>query len=99
MKRGLDNVMIKKPNEQDRDGILGTMARFGRGKVTPPTDFSGKAYAPPSRKHRKSITTWQDEAVLKEPKDISYERGIPQQVLCRGLNYVITRYRRRTAAP
>jgi hypothetical protein len=53
----------------------------------------------PSRKHRKSITTWQDEAVLKELKDISHERGIPQQVLiAEELNYVLTKYRRRTIA-
>jgi hypothetical protein len=91
--------MIKKPNEQDRDGILGTLARFGRGKVAPPVDTGGKGYVPPSRKHRKSITTWQDEAVLKELKDISHERGIPQQVLiAEGLNYVLTKYRRRTVA-
>jgi hypothetical protein len=90
--------MIKKPNERDRDGILGTLARFGRGKVALPADNGGKGYVPPSRKHRKSIATWQDEAVLKELKDISHERRIPQQVLiAEGLNYVITRYRRRTA--
>jgi hypothetical protein len=33
-------------------------------------------------------------------KDISHERGIPQQALiAEGLNYVITSYRRRAAAP
>jgi hypothetical protein len=42
---------------------------------------------------------WQDEAVLKELKDISYERGIPQQVLiAEGLNYVLMKYRKRTVA-
>jgi hypothetical protein len=49
-------------------------------------------------KHRKSITTWQDEAVLKELKDISHERGIPQQVLiAEALSYVFAKYRRRIA--
>ena len=52
-----------------------------------------------SRKNRKSITTWQDEVVLKELKDISHERGIPQQALiAEGLNYVLTMYRKRTHA-
>jgi hypothetical protein len=52
-----------------------------------------------SRKNRKSITTWQDEAVLKELKDISHERGIPQQVLiAEGLSYVLAKYRKRTVA-
>jgi hypothetical protein len=89
----------KHPQEQDRDGILGTLARFGRGKVTPPTSESGKAYVPPSRKNRKSITTWQDEVVLKELRDISHETGVSQQVLiAEGLNYVLTKYRKRTVA-
>jgi hypothetical protein len=37
--------------------------------------------------------------VLKELKDISHERGVPQQVLiAEGLNYVLTKYRRRSVA-
>jgi hypothetical protein len=92
--------MIKKPmQEKDRDGILGTLARFGRGKVSPPAGDGSKGYLPPSRKNRKSITTWQDAVVLKELKDISHERGIPQQVLiAEGLNYVLAKYRLRTVA-
>jgi Ribbon-helix-helix domain len=91
--------MIKKhTQEPNREGILGALTRFGRGKVAPPV-VGDKGYVPPSRKNRKSMTTWQDEAVLKELKDISHERGIPQQVLiAEGLNYVLTKYRRRTVA-
>jgi hypothetical protein len=56
-------------------------------------------YVPPSRRNRKSITTWQDEVVLKELRDISHETGISQQVLiAEGLNYVLTKYRKRTVA-
>ena len=40
-------------------------------------EFSG--CVPPSRKNRKSITTWQDEVVLKELRDISHKTGIKQQ--------------------
>ena len=92
--------MIKKhTQEPNRDGILGALTRFGRGKVASPADNGGKGYVSPSRRHRKSITTWQDEAVLKELKDISHERGIHQQVLiAEGLNFVLTKYRRRTVA-
>jgi len=91
--------MIKKPQEQNRDGILGVLTRFGRGGVTQPDDDTNKPYVPPSRKNRKSITTWQDEVVLKELKDISHETGIPQQVLiAEGLNYVLAKYRKRPVA-
>ena len=39
------------------------------------------------------------EVVLKELRDISHERGIPQQVLiAEGLNYVLAKYRKRTVA-
>jgi hypothetical protein len=91
--------MIKKheQHEQNRDGILGTLSRWSRGKVS--DGSAGKSYTPPSRKNRKSITTWQDEAVLKELRDISHERGIPQQVLiAEGLSYVLAKYRRRAGA-
>ena len=49
--------MIKRQQEQDRDGILGTLMRYGRGKVAPTGSEAGKPYVPPSRKNRKSITT------------------------------------------
>jgi hypothetical protein len=89
--------MIKKHQEQSRNGILGALTRYGRGRVPPPEGDAGKGYVPPSRKNRKSITTWQDEAVLKQLKDISHERGIPQQVLiAEGLSYVLAKYRRGT---
>jgi hypothetical protein len=91
--------MIKKPQEQNRDGILGALTRFGRGGVPPPDGDANKPYVPPSRKNRRSITTWQDEVVLKELKDISHETGIPQQVLiAEGLNYVLAKYRKRPVA-
>jgi len=89
--------MIKKQQDQNRDGILGALTRFGRGRVALPEGDVGKTYVPPSRKNRKSITTWQDAAVLKELREISHERGIPQQILiAEGLNYVLTKYRKRT---
>ena len=41
--------MIKKPQEQNRDGILGALTRFGRGRVPPPERDTNKPYVPPSR--------------------------------------------------
>jgi antitoxin-like ribbon-helix-helix protein len=83
----------------NRDGILGALTRFGRGRVASPDADAGKPYVPPSRKNRKSITTWQDEVVLKELRDISHEAGISQQVLiAEGLNYVLAKYRKRAVA-
>ena len=53
----------------------------------------------PSRKNRKSITTWQDEAALKELRAISAETGISQQALiAEGINYVLAKYRKRSVA-
>ena len=89
----------KHPLEQDRDGIVGALARWSRGKALPPGDNTGKSYVPPSRKNRKSITTWQDETALKQLRAISHETGISQQVLiAEGLNYVLTKHRKRTVA-
>src|SRR5262245_29280179 len=52
-----------------------------------------------SRKNRRSVTTWQDEAALKELRTIANETGISQQALiAEGLNYVLTKYRKRTVA-
>jgi hypothetical protein len=91
--------MIKKPSEQDRDGILGTLARFGRGKVTPPTDNGDKAYVPPSRKNRKSFTTWQDETALKELRNLAHETGRKQQELvAEALNLLFVKYGKRAVA-
>jgi hypothetical protein len=87
--------MIKKPQEQTRDGILGALTRFGRGGVLPPGDDPDKPYVPPSRKNRKSFTTWIDEAALKELRDLSHATGRKQQeLIAEGLNYVLAKYRK-----
>jgi hypothetical protein len=67
------------------------------GPWHPSGGVAAKRHAPPSRKNRKSITTWQDEVVVKELRDISHDRGIPQKVLiAEGLSYVLANYRRRS---
>jgi hypothetical protein len=91
--------MIKKSNEQDRDGILGTLTRFGRGKVAPPADIGGKPYVAPSRKNRKSFTTWQDETALKELRNLAHETGRKQQELvAEALNLLFIKYGKRAVA-
>ena len=85
--------------EPDRAGIVATLARWSRGRVAPPANNSAWPYIAPSRKNRKSMTTWQDEAALKEMRAIASETGISQQALiAEGLNYVLTKYRRRSVA-
>ena len=85
--------MIKKPQEQTRDGILGALTRFGRGGVLPPGDDPDKPYVPPSRKNRKSFTTWIDEAALKELRDLSRETGRKQQeLIAEALNMLFVKH-------
>jgi hypothetical protein len=89
----------KHAQEPDRAGIVATLGRWSRGRVAPPADNGARPYVAPSRKNRKSMTTWQDEAALKELRVIASETGISQQELvAEGLNYVLTKYRKRSVA-
>jgi hypothetical protein len=91
--------MTKKQQELNRDGILGTLTRFGRGKVLPPAGNVGKPYVPPSRKNRKSFTTWQDETALSQLRALSHETGKSQQrLVAEALNLLLTKYGKRTVA-
>jgi len=91
--------MIKRQQEQDRDGILGTLMRYGRGKVAYPEGDAGKPYVPPSRKNRKSFTTWQDETALKELRDMAHETGRSQQdLVAEALNLLFVKHRKRAVA-
>jgi len=86
-------------HKQDRDGIVASLLPWSRGRIPPPAGATPGPYVAPSRKNRESITTWQDEAALKELRTIASETGISQQALiAEGLNYVLTKYRRRTVA-
>jgi hypothetical protein len=91
--------MTKRTQEPDRAGIVATLGRWSRGKVAPPADNSSGPYVAPSRKNRRSITTWQDAAALKELRAIAGETGISQQaLLAEGINYVLAKYRKRSVA-
>jgi hypothetical protein len=88
-----------KQDQHDREGIGASLLRWSRGRIPPPPGAPAGTYVPPSRKNRKSITTWQDEAALKELRAISGRTGISQQALiAEGLNYVLTKYRERAVA-
>ena len=54
---------------------------------------------PPSRKNRKSFTTWQDAAALSELRALSHETGKSQQrLVAEALNLLLTKYGNRTVA-
>lgn len=90
--------MIKKPQQdQNRDGILRTLTRFGGGRLPTPGSEgnTGKAYVAPSRERRKPLTTWQDEAALKELRALSLETGKKQQALvAEALNMLFIKHRK-----
>ena len=93
------------PDAAERQGIMRTLATFGRGRavVAPPPERvaqNGLAYpVPPSRRTRKSFTTWQDEAALKQLKQLAAALGISQQALiAEGINHVLAKYGKPTVA-
>jgi hypothetical protein len=93
--------VIKKPQqEQNRDGILRTLTRFGSGRLpTPGSEGNAKAYVAPSRERRKPLTTWQDEDAIKELRTLSLETGKKQQALvAEALNLLFAKHGKRTVA-
>jgi hypothetical protein len=91
--------MIRKPHQdQNRDGILRTLTRFGSGRLPTP-DGNAKSYVAPSRERRKPLTTWQDEAAIKELRTLSLETGKKQQALvAEALNMLFAKHGKRTVA-
>jgi hypothetical protein len=93
------------PDAAERQGIMRTLASFGRGRavVAPPPERvaqNGRAYpVPPSRRTRRSLTTWQESVALQQIKEIANEEGIPQQkVIAEALNMVFVKYNKPTVA-
>jgi hypothetical protein len=57
------------------------------------------SYRAPSRANRKAVTTWQDEAAVKQLKHIAAELGVSQQALiAEGINHVLAKYGKPTVA-
>jgi hypothetical protein len=80
--------------DRDRDGILGALQRFSRGRSAQPVRPEGQtAYPiPPSRRNRKPLTTWQEAVALRHLKEISVETGLSQQMLIAEGNHVLQKY-------
>jgi hypothetical protein len=54
---------------------------------------------PPSRKNRKALTTWQDQAAIKQLRHLANELGVSQQALiAEGINLVLAKYAKPTVA-
>jgi hypothetical protein len=84
---------MKKPQEQNREGILRSLTRFGGGRLPTPDGNANKTYVAPSRERRKPLTTWQDEAAIKELRTLSHETGKKQQELvAEALNLLFARH-------
>ena len=82
---------------QDRNAWLDRLNPLRR---TPQPVRPAAAYpVAPSRKNRKALTTWQDEAALKQLKHVAAEVGVSQQALiAEGINHVLAKYGKPTVA-
>jgi hypothetical protein len=90
---------VKKPQEQNREGILATLTRFGGGRLPMPDGNANRPYVAPSRERRKPLTTWQDEAAIKELRTLSLETSKKQQALvAEALNLLFAKHGKRTVA-
>ena len=94
---------MKKPEEeeQERKGILHALSRFRGGRtIEAGPQGSPTIYpTPPSRRHRRAFTSWQDVVALDGIKEISKRTGISQQALiAEGINHVLAKYGKPTVA-
>ena len=85
---GLSRRKGKQPQQIERDPIEDALNVAG-GKVAHTTGYA----VPPSRRNRRSLTTWQDEAALQALKEISFKYGKTMQALiAEGINHVLTEH-------
>jgi hypothetical protein len=87
---------------ENREGILGALARFGRNRAPQPAPAQNGPTiypVPPSRKTRKCLATWQDAVVLKQLDDLAHETGTSKQALvAEALNMLMAKYNKPTVA-
>lgn len=70
-----------------RDQIEHELSASG-GKI--PNDGTG---LPPSRRHRRSLTTWQDEAAIQVLREIgAVHRRTMQALIAEGINHVLVKH-------
>jgi Antitoxin-like ribbon-helix-helix len=92
--------MTRKTDQgQDRNAWLDRLNLLRR---TPQPELAPRQRpypTPPSRKNRRVLTTWQDDASLKQLKMLAVELEVSQQSLvAEGLNYVLNKYGRPSVA-
>lgn len=81
---------------QERNTWLERLHPFRR---TPQARPAGAYAVPPSRANRKALTTWQDEAAIKQLKHVANDLGVSQQALiAEGINHVLAKYGKPTVA-
>jgi small ligand-binding sensory domain FIST len=82
---------------QDRNTWL---ERLNPMRRTPQAARPAAAYpVAPSRANRKALTTWQDEAALKQLRQLAAELGMSQQALiAEGINYVLQKHAKSAVA-
>jgi hypothetical protein len=82
---------------QDRNTWL---ERLNPMRRTPQAARPAAAYpVAPSRANRKALTTWQDEAALKQLRHLANDLGLSQQALvAEGINHVLAKYGKPTVA-
>jgi len=87
---------------QGRDGVLDTLRQFMRPKPQaqePIALHAGGQYVAPSRRSKKAVTTWQDQAAVKQLKDLANALGISQQqAIAEALNLWFARHGKPTIA-
>jgi hypothetical protein len=85
-----------KKQSHERNSWLERLSPFRR---TPQPRPAGVYAVPPSRANRKALTTWQDEAALKQLKYLAAELGVSQQaLLAEGINAVLAKHGKATVA-
>lgn len=87
---GLGNRARRRGNKTDlaqRDQIEHELSASG-GKAS-----SSRSGLPPSRRHRRSLTTWQDEAAVQALREIGVaSRRTMQALIAEGINHVLIKH-------
>jgi hypothetical protein len=85
---GLPRRKVKQPQPSERDKIEHELNISG-GKVAHTVGYVG----PPSRRNRRSLTTWQDETALQALNEIRFKTGKTMQALiAEGINHVLMKH-------
>jgi antitoxin-like ribbon-helix-helix protein len=78
----------KNREQMGRDQIERELNTSG-GKIS----ATGGYVVPPSRRNRRSLTTWQDEAAVQALKEIGLTRGRTiQALIAEGINHVLVKH-------